>query len=32
MKNLENVKALNELEVKEVAGGHISITLEDAGW
>ena len=25
MKNLENAKELNELEVKEVAGGHISI-------
>ena len=25
MKNLENVKELNELEEKEVAGGHISI-------
>ena len=25
MKNLENVKELNELEEKEVAGGHISL-------
>ena len=25
MKNLENAKELNELEEKEVAGGHISI-------
>ena len=25
MKNLKNAKELNELEVKEVAGGHISI-------